>query len=172
MKLTDEELNLHFLLFFILYLFGGGYMYNIGEVSEKYGIPVSTLRYYDKEGLFPNLKKKSGIRKFSDEDLLSLDIIACLKCSGMEIREIKLFMDMCREGDASLKDRRALIGKAKKRIDDEMERLKHVQDMLLFKSWYYDTAVKDGTEKNVKAMIPNGFPKEIQRLYESGKKKN
>ncbi len=49
MKLTDEELNLHFLLFFILYLFGGGYMYNIGEVSEKYGIPVSTLRYYDKE---------------------------------------------------------------------------------------------------------------------------
>ena len=31
-------------------------MYSIGQVSEMFGIPVSTLRYYDKEGLFPNLE--------------------------------------------------------------------------------------------------------------------
>ena len=37
-------------------------MYTIGQVSEMFHLPVSTLRYYDKEGLFPNLKRESGIR--------------------------------------------------------------------------------------------------------------
>ena len=39
-------------------------MYTIGQVSELFGLPISTLRYYDKEGLFPNMKRVSGIRQF------------------------------------------------------------------------------------------------------------
>ena len=33
-------------------------MYTIGQVSAMFSLPVSTLRYYDKEGFFPNLKRK------------------------------------------------------------------------------------------------------------------
>ena len=33
-------------------------MYTIGQVAEMYNLPVSTLRYYDKEGFFPKLKRK------------------------------------------------------------------------------------------------------------------
>ena len=40
-------------------------MYTIGQVSQMCGIPVSTLRYYDKEGLFPHMERVSGIRRFS-----------------------------------------------------------------------------------------------------------
>lgn len=32
-------------------------MYTIGQVSEMFGLPISTLRYYDKEGLFPNIER-------------------------------------------------------------------------------------------------------------------
>jgi DNA-binding transcriptional MerR regulator len=32
-------------------------MYTIGQVSQMCGIPVSTLRYYDKEGLFPHMER-------------------------------------------------------------------------------------------------------------------
>lgn len=39
-------------------------MYTIGQVSEMFGLPVSTIRYYDKEGLFPEIQRSSGIRKF------------------------------------------------------------------------------------------------------------
>lgn len=35
-------------------------MYTIGQVSEQFDLPVSTLRYYDKEGLFPALTRTSG----------------------------------------------------------------------------------------------------------------
>ena len=30
-------------------------MYSIGEISKMFDLPISTLRYYDKEGLFPHL---------------------------------------------------------------------------------------------------------------------
>ena len=32
-------------------------MYTIGQVAEMFGLPVSTLRYYDKQGLFPGLER-------------------------------------------------------------------------------------------------------------------
>ena len=59
-------------------------MYTIGQVSEMFHLPVSTLRYYDKEGLFPNLKRESGIRKFNDHELEALRMIECLKASGLD----------------------------------------------------------------------------------------
>lgn len=59
-------------------------MYTIGQVSEMFHLPVSTLRYYDKEGLFPNLKRESGIRKFNDHELEALRMIECLKASGLK----------------------------------------------------------------------------------------
>ena len=44
-------------------------MYSIGQVSAMTNLPISTLRYYDKEGFFPNLEKQSGIRRFSQAEL-------------------------------------------------------------------------------------------------------
>ena len=62
-------------------------MYTIGQVSAMFGLPVSTLRYYDKEGFFPNLERKGNIRYFSDNELEALRIIECLKKSGLEIKD-------------------------------------------------------------------------------------
>ena len=36
-------------------------MYSIGQVAEMFGLPISTLRYYDKQGLFPNMERKHSI---------------------------------------------------------------------------------------------------------------
>lgn len=57
--------------------------YTIGQVSEMIGLPISTLRYYDKMGLFPHMKRVSGVRQFSDTEVDALRIIACLKKSGL-----------------------------------------------------------------------------------------
>ena len=68
-------------------------MYTIGQVAEKFGMPISTLRYYDKQGLFPNMERVSGIRRFSEQEIEALRVIECLKKAGMEIRDIRQFMD-------------------------------------------------------------------------------
>ena len=47
-------------------------MYSIGQVSEMFGLPISTLRYYDKQGLFPNMERVSGIRKFGDTENIKM----------------------------------------------------------------------------------------------------
>ena len=52
--------------------------YSIQDISKKTGLTISTLRYYDKEGLFPNLERKeSNYRVFTELELETLKIIAC-----------------------------------------------------------------------------------------------
>lgn len=64
-------------------------MYSIGEISKMFQLPISTLRYYDKEGLFPHLKRVNGVRQFSESEIETLRVIDCLKKSGLEIKEYK-----------------------------------------------------------------------------------
>ena len=46
-------------------------MYTIGQVSEMFDLPISTLRFYDKSCLMPDLERKSGIRQFNNDDIES-----------------------------------------------------------------------------------------------------
>lgn len=140
-------------------------MYTIGQVSEMFNLPISTLRYYDKQGLFPGIVRKSGIRKFSDAEIEALRIIECLKKSGLEIKDIKQFMDWCAAGASTYSQRKELFEKQKKMVEAEIEHMNRVLDMLKFKCWYYEQAIQDGNEDRVQNMIPNNLPKEIQEIY-------
>lgn len=142
-------------------------MYTIGQVSKLFNLPVSTLRYYDKEGLFPNIKRSSGIRQFSETELETLRVIECLKKSGLEIKDIKQFINWCSEGNKTYQQRRNLFEQQKKQVEAEIERLNHVLNMLKFKCWYYDEAIKDGNEDRLSRLIPEKLPDGIRKLYES-----
>lgn len=92
-------------------------MYTIGQVSEMFNLPVSTLRYYDKEGLFPFMQRTSGIRQFSDTEIAALKLIECLKKSGLEIRDIKQFMEWCQEGSRTYELRKQLFERQKAAVE-------------------------------------------------------
>ena len=141
-------------------------MYSIGQVSEMFHLPVSTLRYYDKEALFPYMERRSGIRKFSERELEALRVIECLKKSGLEIKEIKQFMAWCVEGPTTYPERKALFESRKRAVEEEMLRLQRTLDMLKFKCWYYETAIRDGSEDRLNEMLPDHLPPEIQKLYD------
>ena len=80
--------------------------YSIGQVSQKMGLTAHTLRYYEKEGLLPFVKKNgAGLRVFSDNDLGWLELIECLKGTGMTLKGIKQYIDWFQEGDSTLKQR-------------------------------------------------------------------
>ena len=113
-------------------------MYTIGQVSEQFDLPVSTLRYYDKEGLFPALTRTSGIRRFGEQELEALRVIECLKRSGLEIKEIKQFMEWCAQGSETYPQRHALFVQQAERVEAEIARLQKSLDMIRFKCWYYE----------------------------------
>ena len=142
-------------------------MYTIGQVSEMFGLPISTLRYYDKQGLFPEMERVSGIRKFRDTELEALRVIECLKKSGLEIKDIKQFMDWCVKGASTYSQRKALFEKQRETLEAEIAHMNQVLDMLKFKCWYYEQAAQDGSEDRVRSMIPNGLPEDVRKAYEN-----
>ncbi len=142
-------------------------MYTIGEVSKMFNLPISTLRYYDKQGLFPNLTRKGGIRKFSDNEIEALRVIECLKKSGLEIKDIKLFMEWCSEGSSTYTKRYDLISIQKEKVEAQINQLCKTLDMLKFKCWYYQELQKDKSEEKLKALIPDGLPQDILKAYKN-----
>ena len=142
-------------------------MYTIGQVSALCGLPVSTLRYYDKEGLFPALQRDSGIRKFEEKELEAIRVIECLKKSGLELRDIKQFMKWCMEGPSTYSQRLKLFYTQKRQVEEELERMNRVQDKIKFKCWYYEQAIQDGNEDRLQSMAAEEMPAEIRRAYEN-----
>lgn len=142
-------------------------MYSIGQVAQMFGLPISTLRYYDKQGLFPNMQRVSGIRKFSETEIEALRVIECLKKAGMEIKDIQQFMRWCVEGASTYPQRKAMFEAQKAHMEDELERMNRTLDMLKFKCWYYEQAIKDGSEERITQMLPDKLPEDIQKLYDN-----
>lgn len=140
-------------------------MYSIGEISKMFQLPISTLRYYDKEGLFPHLKRVNGVRQFSESEIETLRVIDCLKKSGLEIKDIKEYMALCSLGNTTLKQRKAIFEKQKEEVLQEMENLQKVLSMLNYKCWYYDQAIEKNDEAYVQALSFNQFPPQIQQYY-------
>ncbi len=99
-------------------------MHTIGQISKMFDLPVSTLRYYDKEGLFPNMERTSGIRKFSESEIEALHVIECLKKTGMEIKDIKQFMDWCAEGPSTYSNRKNSLRIERKPLKSNFKSLK------------------------------------------------
>lgn len=141
-------------------------MYTIGEVSKLFGIPISTLRFYDKEGLFPYIQRISGIRRFSETELETLRVINCLKRSGLEIKDINQFMKWCEQGNDTLLNRKQLFEKQKKAVEEELTKLTEVYNMIQFKCWYYGEALHYNDEEIVSAKIPHDLPENVKIFYE------
>ena len=125
--------------------------YTIKQIADKIGVSVPTLRYYDKEGLLPFVERKeNGTRIFKEKDLRTLEIISCMKASGMPIKDIKIYMDMCLEGDSTLEERLNIFLKRKEVVKEQMEELNKIMSVIEQKISYYEKAIEAGTEEVVK----------------------
>lgn len=120
----------------------------IGNISKMYGISQDTLRYYDKAGLLPFVKKnQAGRRVFTEDDLGYIEVIDCLKRSGIPVKEIAKFMDWCVEGDKTLPQRYAFMVEQEAVLEKKIHELQAQLDFLRWKKWYYQIANEAGTEK-------------------------
>ncbi|AUI72810.1 MerR family transcriptional regulator [Companilactobacillus alimentarius] len=125
--------------------------YSIGEVSEQFGLSLPTIRYYDKEGLIPNLNKnEAGVRRFTEENIGSLKLVECLKNAGMPIKDIKQFVQWTKEGDDTLDERLQMFQELKTSVQNQMQKMQETLDVINFKCAYYDKATTDGTEEYAK----------------------
>ena len=122
--------------------------YTIKEVSEMLDIPASTLRYYEKEGLLNGVERMdTGYRLFSDENIKTLRFIECLKSAGMAIKDIRTFFEWVQQGDASLQQRYDMFLERRRVVEEQIAALQKTLEVVDYKCWYYEKAVKAGTLK-------------------------
>ena len=106
-------------------------IYTIGEAAAELGMPASTIRFYDKNGLFPDVaRSQGGIRVFTEDDLEWARFIERLKVSGMPIKEIRAYIDLYRQGDSTIAERRRIVEERRKAILEQLEDLKLALDFI------------------------------------------
>lgn len=83
----------------------------IAEAAERTGLTPDTLRYYESDGLMlrPIDRSSAGHRRYHDGDLTWINLLTCLRGTGMPIREIRRYADLVRRGDGTEQERLDLL---------------------------------------------------------------
>ena len=139
--------------------------YSISEAAKRMHLSTATLRYYDKEGLIPSVKRTAGgARIFSDEDFRWLNLISCLKKAGMSLKDIRVYMDMVQRGQDTVEARLQLFEQQRGQIMEKIADLQKTMDVLNYKCWFYATALQTGSEEIPKNMPLESVPEHLQEI--------
>ncbi|MCW9134101.1 MerR family transcriptional regulator [Bacillus paramycoides] len=112
--------------------------YTIGQISEATGLSIHTLRYYEKEGIMPFVKRNdNGIRIYEKEDFELLRFICCLRATGMAIVDIKKFVALIMQGNETIDQRIVMLNNQKETIKSKVDHLMSYIDMLNNKINFY-----------------------------------
>lgn len=140
-------------------------VYSIADAAKMAGVSASALRYYDKEGLLPDVERLSGgSRVFSDDDLQWIRVIECLKKAGLTIKDIRRYTQLVQAGDDTLPDRRDLIHERRAAVEADMAALQRTLDFIIYKCWFYDEAVRLGSEDAVHELPDESIPSDIRAM--------
>ena len=139
--------------------------FSMAETAERFGLTPSTLRYYDKEGLLPGIVRTGGgTRRFTQETLRALHIIACLKVSGLSIQQIRRYFALAEAGPETVSERRQLFEDQREAVRRQMQELQSTLDVLDYKCWFYEMADKLGSENAVSELLPQDVPVRMRSI--------
>ncbi|AFI86920.1 MerR family transcriptional regulator [Aggregatibacter actinomycetemcomitans] len=129
--------------------------YTTAQAAQKMGISAHTLRFYDKEGLLPNVgRDEHGNRRFTDNDLQWLSLLQCLKNTGMSLKDIKRFAKCTTIGDSTIEERLALFENQTQNVKQQLSELKRYLSLLEYKVAFYQQAKALGSVQAVAEMMP------------------
>jgi DNA-binding transcriptional MerR regulator len=89
-----------------------------------------------------------------------------LKKSGLSIKEIKAYMDMVQRGDESLSERLVLFRARKEAVKKQFAELQETLDLLDYKCWYYEEAIRLGSDKPLQNLTPADVPEKFRNTKE------
>lgn len=113
--------------------------YSVTEAAKISGLSAHTLRYYDDLGLFPFLKRTpTDKRLFSDADMQWVQLIECLRNTGMPISEVKNYVELCLKGDSTLNERLEIVKRQETIMKEQIKEMRKHLKLLQFKKNYYE----------------------------------
>lgn len=116
----------------------------IAQVSKLYGLSADTLRYYERVGLIPDVRRsESGIRNYSEADCRWIEFIKCLRAAGLPIEALIEYVALAQAGESTQNERMNLLMRERvklaERIAEQQKTLKHLDEKIAF----YQNSMKD-----------------------------
>ncbi len=123
----------------------------IAEVSKHCGLSQDTLRYYERIGLIPSVRRStSGIRDYSREDCNWIDFIKCLRSAGLPIEVLTEYVALMQQGDATVETRKQLLIEQRRQLMAKIEDMQNTMARLNHKIESYEQVIIQ-KEKKLKA---------------------
>jgi DNA-binding transcriptional MerR regulator len=108
----------------------------IAEVAKKYGLTPDTLRYYERVGLLPNVRRTSGgIRDYSEEDCRWVEYIKCMRSAGVSVETLIEYVRLFHEGSKTIAARKKLLLEQREQI---VARIDEMNAVLAKLDWKLD----------------------------------
>ncbi|GAA1467076.1 MerR family transcriptional regulator [Nocardiopsis exhalans] len=132
--------------------------YTPGEVAERFGLTLDTLRYYEKAGLLRRVERApSGHRRYRTDDVDLLHLVRCLRDTDMPIARLRDFAELVRDGDHTIPDRLDVLQSHQHHLNTRIAELRERQDTIQHKIDYYLGVLAENpglTERSVPAADP------------------
>ncbi|CAM3255494.1 MerR family transcriptional regulator [Sporolactobacillus spathodeae] len=113
---------------------------NIKMVSKETNVSADTIRYYERIGLIPPVKRnENGVRDFDDEDLRWIAFSRCMRDAGMPIEALIEYLQLFRIGDSTIQARVDLLREQRNDLQDRIDVMQHALDRLNFKIENYQS---------------------------------
>jgi DNA-binding transcriptional MerR regulator len=97
----------------------------IGDVAAATGWSVHALRYYEREGLIPQVERdEGGRRRYRPEHLRWIGLLDRLRISGMSVARMREYVRLAIRGDVTAPARRELLEGHARDIRDRIEELR------------------------------------------------
>lgn len=114
----------------------------IAQVSEKYGLSVDTLRYYERVGLIPPVhRNEGGIRDYDELDLRRVDFIKCMRAAGLPVEVLIEYMGLIQQGDSTIEARKEILVEQRDLIAVRMQEMQKTLDLINHKIDVYENAI-------------------------------
>jgi DNA-binding transcriptional MerR regulator len=111
------------------------------QMAKQADLSVDTLRYYEKAGLMPRVHRlPNGHRRYSASDIEWLDLVKCLRVTGMPIRHIQRYAELNAAGEETARDRFDLLREHKEAVLQQIAELRRNLEHLDWKLEYYHDA--------------------------------
>ncbi|MFS0726355.1 MerR family transcriptional regulator [Paenibacillus sp. 1P07SE] len=128
--------------------------FTIKEASERLGCPAHTIRYYEKEGLLPYIKRdKYGNRLFEQNQLDWIRLITCFRATGMKLSVLKEMVDLALDGDATIPQRKAILNQYKEDLFRRQNELAEALDAVNNKLSIYEDIEKGSIPSESQLLI-------------------
>ncbi|MEV4738218.1 MULTISPECIES: MerR family transcriptional regulator [unclassified Microbacterium] len=111
--------------------------YTPAETATRSGFSIDTLRYYEREGILPAVRRTAGgHRAYTDADLGLLEFLRCLRETGMPVERLRRYGRLC-QSDDTVPERIALLEEHAATVERQLAEVLAQQRRLAEKlDWY------------------------------------